>query len=113
MPKKGDQARESVKNTIIEAFNATGNFVAFLDKKIYVQAEDGANGGMVQFAITMTMPKTPVEAGAQTTAGPVGNGFSTNSGGNALVTPTELSPEDKEQVEKLKEKLRAAGVYQE
>lgn len=113
MPKKGDQARESVKNTIIKAFNTTGNFVAFLDKKIYVQAKDGANGDTIQFAISLTMPKTPVEAGAQTTVGPVRNGSSTNSSGNTLATPTELSPEDKEQVERLKERLRAAGVYQE
>lgn len=66
MPKKGDVARETVKNTIIETFNSTGNYVAFVDKKIYVTAQDGPGGEVLQFAISMTMPKTPVASAAQT-----------------------------------------------
>ena len=101
MAKRGDQARESVKNTIIEAFSKDGNFVTFQDKKIYVQAKDGANGEVIQFAITMTMPKTPVAAGAAPIA--VSNDWSGEP--STVDTPTELAPEDKAKVADLMEKL--------
>lgn len=105
MPKKGDSARETVKNTIIEAFNATGNFVAFQDKKIYVTAKDGPAGEVLQFAITMTMPKVPVEVGAQTTVSTNALEGSAGPVQNVVQTPVEISPEDKEQVARLKEML--------
>lgn len=110
MAKKGEQAREIVKNTIIDAFQATGDFVAFKDKKIYVQAKNGSNGEVLQFAITMTMPKTAIEAGTQTSGS---SAWDSNSGNTVSAAPTELSSEDKEQVEKLKNKLKEMGVYQE
>lgn len=110
MAKRGDAAREAVKDTIIKAFNETGDFVAFLDKKIYVQAKDGPNGETLQFAITMTMPKVQVEAGAQTAGTPNQNGA---SAGVVINMPTKLSSEDKAQVEALKNKLRDMGVYKE
>lgn len=99
MAKKGDLARETVKNTIIDAFNATGNFVTFVDKKIYVTAKDGPAGETLQFAITMTMPKTPVEGGSQPT-----NGLEATVE-TPKTTPVEISPEDKAQVAKLKQLL--------
>lgn len=105
MGKRGDAAREAVKNKIIETFNATGDFVAFQDKKIYVQAKDGANGEVIQFAITMTMPKTPIEVGQITNA--------IDGVASPVVMSTELSNEDKAQVEMLKNKLKDLGVYQE
>ena len=58
MARKGDAARESIKNTIIKAFG--DDFVAVVDKKLYVQAQDGPGGEVVQFAISLTMPKVPV-----------------------------------------------------
>lgn len=95
MAKRGDTAREAVKNKIIEAFGE--DFVAFVDKKIYVQASDG--GEMIQFAITMTMPKNPIEVGEN-------SGGSAAGGSVAPVTmPTELSSADKEKVNDLMAKL--------
>ena len=60
MARRGDLARENVTKIIVDAFG--DNFVTIQDKKIYVMGSDG--GEMVQFAISLTMPKTPVEAGA-------------------------------------------------
>ena len=54
MARKGEIAREKVKQTIINAFGE--NFVAEQDKKLYVWADDG--GEKVQFSIALTMPKT-------------------------------------------------------
>lgn len=105
MAKRGDQARESVKNTIINAFAQDGNFVTFQDKKIYVQARDGANGEIIQFAITMTMPKTPIAAEAN----------SGDSNDCAFATevqvsaPTTLSPEDEAKVKELMKNLGIAN----
>ncbi len=99
MSKRGDQAREAVKNKIIEAFGS--DFVAFLDKKIYVQAKDGLNGDTIQFAITMTMPKNPVE-----TAGPqVNSGTVSSTNISTATTSAEMSEADKAKVAALMEKL--------
>ena len=95
MAKRGDVARENVKNTIINAFGE--NFVAFVDKKIYVWASDG--GEMIQFAISMTMPKNTIEAEAKENVVAAGALIERS------ITPTELSTEDKEKVEMLKKKL--------
>lgn len=95
MAKRGDTAREAVKNKIIEAFGE--DFVGIADKKIYVQVSDG--GEMIQFAIAMTMPKNPLEVG--------NNSDVTAAGGSVapVTTPTELSSEDKEKVADLMKKL--------
>lgn len=59
--RRGDYARSSIVNTIINAFG--DNYVTTQDKKIYVNATDGAKGGeIIQFAISITMPKTPIAA---------------------------------------------------
>lgn len=102
MAKRGDQARESVKNTIIEAFSSIGGYVTIQDKKIYVQAKDGDTGEVIQFAITMTMPKTPVSIGENPTD------FTENSpssAGQKVETPTELGPADRAKIDELKKKL--------
>lgn len=95
MAKRGDIAREAVKNKIIEAFGE--DFVAFVDKKIYVQASDG--GEMIQFAIAMTMPKNPIEGGNNSDVSAAGGSVA------PATTPTELSSEDKEKVADLMKKL--------
>ena len=103
MAKKGDQARESVKNIIIDAFASKNSFVAFQDKKIYVQVPDGPNGEVLQFAITMTMPKVPVVA-IQT------NDTAAdwmNDPPEVSQTPVELTPEDEAKVQELMERLGA------
>lgn len=103
MPKKGDAAREAVRDTIVKAFNDTGNFVTIQDKKIYVTAKDGAMGELLQFAISMTMPKVPIAAQAVVT--PNENSSSTGIVENLPSTPVEMSPEDKDEVERLKQML--------
>ena len=84
MPKKGELAREALKNTLIQ--NLGENYLGVQDKKIYVKAQDGPNGEWLQFAISMTMPKTPYAATADTQ------------------TP-EMSAADKAAVERLKQRL--------
>lgn len=103
MAKRGDQARENVKNTIIEAFSSTGGFVAFQDKKIYVQAKDGDSGELIQFAITMTMPKTPVMVGENPTD--FTDSDSQSPVAQKVEAPTELGPADRAKIDELKKKL--------
>lgn len=99
MAKRGDAARESVRDTIVKAFEATNNFVTIQDKKIYVTAQDGPGGEVIQFAIAMTIPKTPVQ----------GSGQPTTETTKAVVgeppQPVDLAPEDKEKVKELMERL--------
>lgn len=96
MPKRGDQARQNVTQTIINAFQTTGNFVAVQDRKIYVTAKDGENNEIIQFAISITMPKTPISTSV-----------ATPSTDNSLtsVTPVDISPSDQEKIQELKKKL--------
>lgn len=91
--KRGDLARETVRNKIIEAFGV--DYVGTVDKKIYVQAKDGENGETLQFAIAMTMPKTPINAAAGTSTGET----------NVTMTVTELSESDVAKVAALKKML--------
>ena len=105
MAKKGDQARESVKNIIIDAFTEKNAFVAFQDKKIYVQVPDGSNGEVLQFAISMTMPKVPINAGAPAVASTDWSSGSVSTEEKPQVTPVELTPEDKAKVQELMERL--------
>ena len=53
---RGAQAKSKVEQIISSAFK--DNFLGIYDKKLYVQAEE--NGEMVQIAISLTCPKTPV-----------------------------------------------------
>ena len=101
MAKRGDIARESVKNTIVEAFSNLGAFVCIQDKKIYVTAKDGPGGETLQFAIAMTMPKTPVAAEPS----PTDWTNEDNSAQPAPITPTALDPADRAKVEELKRRL--------
>lgn len=58
MATKGSKAKEYVENKIKEAFGE--NFIAIVDKKAYVWADDG--GERIQIAIALTCPKVPIEA---------------------------------------------------
>ena len=60
MAKRGDLARERAKDIIVAAFGE--DFVTVQDKKIYVMAKD-EGGEKIQFAISLTMPKTPIDTG--------------------------------------------------
>ena len=102
MAKRGDFAREEVKQIIINAFG--DNFVGIQDKKIYVKAKD-AGGEVIQFCINITMPKEGFNANkADTiTVNPNDWGastprvFSTESNTSAAVNE-EISQEDRDKV---------------
>lgn len=103
--KRGDIARETVRNKIAEAFGE--NYVGVVDKKIYVEAADGPGGELIQFSITITAPKVPIERAAATA--PMGNpndwtGMPTAAPVKAEL-PTELSAEDKAKADELLKKL--------
>lgn len=105
MAKRGEAAREAVKNTIIEAFNKDGNFICVQDKKIYVQAKDGNNNEMIQFSIALTMPKNAVNA-----SNTDWRENSDSSAPNVPKTPVSLSPEDESKVRELMQKLGVEDV---
>lgn len=95
--RRGDAAKDLITKTILSTFE--GSFVS--DKKIYISVKDGASGEVVQIAVSLTMPKTPIVGGGDST-------LSTSSSDTLSVnssTPTELAPEDKAKIEELKAKL--------
>lgn len=102
MAKRGDLAREKVRDTIIAAFGE--DFVCVQDKKIYVTAKDGPGGEVLQFAIAMTMPKTPVAAGPSPTDW-TNDESAPSQAPVATATPVALDPADKAKVEELKRRL--------
>jgi hypothetical protein len=57
MAARGTQAKEFVTKKIMEAFGQ--NFIGTYDKKLYINAPE--NGELIQVAISLTCPKTPVE----------------------------------------------------
>ena len=99
--KKGDGARAFVASTIEEAFRSLGLYVTTQDKKIYVNAQDGAGGEVLQLAISMTIPKTPIGK-------PAVNGVVSGEGAfpaTPVATPTQLSAEDQAAVQDLMNRL--------
>lgn len=95
--RRGDAAKDLITKTILSTFE--GSFVS--DKKIYISVNDGSSGEVVQIAVSLTMPKTPIAGGGN-------SALSTSSSGGAPATeftPTELAPEDKAKIEELKRKL--------
>ena len=98
--RRGDAAKTAVINTILNTFE--GSF--FLDKKIYINMKDGPNGEVVQLSITLTMPKTPVNASAVPVVAPTGDSGAA-AWENKPTTPTELSAEDKAKIEELCRRL--------
>lgn len=57
MARKGDEAKNKIIEKIKEAFGQ--NFVGIQDKKLYIVQQE--NGESLQFAISITMPKTGIE----------------------------------------------------
>lgn len=102
MAKRGDVARASVADTIVKAFGA--NYVATVDKKIFVEAQDGPGGETLQFSIAITMPKTSVARGeVLTTSEPAGAAWEGPSA--PTPAPTEISDDDKAKVAELMRQL--------
>ena len=89
-----------------------GALEGIVDKKIYVWAQDGPGGEKIQFAISITAPKTPVTCGGEVgsvqgawsdalpSEAPAGSQSST-----PVTVPTEISAADKEKVKQLMETL--------
>lgn len=100
MAKKGDTARAIVYNKIKEAFGE--NFVDIVDKKIYVTANE--QGEDIQFAITVTMPKTPVNK-APKENNEINFETSTPFAAAGLKPKVETSDKEKEDIRKLMEEL--------
>lgn len=98
--RRGDAAKTAVINTILNTFEDS----FLLDKKIYINVQDGPNGEVVQLSIALTMPKTPVNASAVPVAAPVGDSNAA-AWESAPATPTELSQEDRAKVADLCKKL--------
>lgn len=95
--RRGDAAKDLITKTILSTFE--GSFVS--DKKIYISVKDGASGEVVQIAVSLTMPKTPIAGGGDST---LSTSSSDTSSANSFA-PTELAPEDKAKIEELKAKL--------
>ena len=100
--KRGDQARENVKNIIINAFGE--NYVNTVDKKIYVEAEDSPGGEKIQFAISLTMPKTAVTREGQSKPVAINNNDWTGPAAPAPIS-AEISEDDKAKVAELMRQL--------
>ena len=106
MARRGDAARAAVTKIIQDAFNVNGQLVATIDKKIYVEAQDGPGGETLQFAITMTMPKTSVARQEGASDLPPATGDWTGpAAATPVATPTEITADDKAKVAELMKKL--------
>ena len=99
---RGAQAKSKVEQIISSAFK--DNFLGIYDKKLYVQAEE--NGEMVQIAISLTCPKTPVVISDK----PLNFDDKLNFEDGATIIPhlqmqTEISDEERQTVKELMERL--------
>ena len=99
---RGAQAKSKVEQIISSAFK--DNFLGIYDKKLYVQAEE--NGEMVQIAISLTCPKTPVVISDK----PLNFDDKLNFEDGATVishprVQTEISDEERQTVKELMERL--------
>ena len=99
---RGAQAKNKVEQIISSAFK--DNFLGVYDKKLYVQAEE--NGEMVQVAISLTCPKTPVVISDK----PLNFDDKLNFEDGATIIPhpqmqTEISDEERQTVKELMERL--------
>ena len=99
---RGAQAKSKVEQIISSAFK--DNFLGIYDKKLYVQAEE--NGEMVQIAISLTCPKTPVVVSEK----PLMFDNKLDFEDGATIIPhsqvqTEISDEERQTVKELMERL--------
>ena len=94
MAAKGSIAKEEVTKMIQDVFGE--NFLGEFDKKIYVQVPE--NGEMVQIAIALTCPKTPVTI----SSGPVVKGdrmdFDSEPVVSAPIVKAEITAEERENI---------------
>lgn len=94
MAAKGSIAKAEVTKMIQDVFGE--NFLGEFDKKIYVQVPE--NGEMVQIAIALTCPKTPVTI----SSGPVVKGdridFDSEPVVSAPIIKAEITAEERENI---------------
>lgn len=94
MAAKGSIAKAEVTKMIQDVFGE--NFLGEFDKKIYVQVLE--NGEMVQIAIALTCPKTPVTI----SSGPVVKGdridFDSEPVVSAPIVKAEITVEERENI---------------
>ena len=99
---RGAQAKSKVEQIISSAFK--DNFLGIYDKKLYVQAEE--NGEMVQIAISLTCPKTPVAISDKSLVFEDKLDF---EAGTTVIpqsqVQTEISDEERQTVKELMERL--------
>lgn len=97
---KGSIAKEVITKKLKEAFGA--DFIGEVDKKIYIQAPE--NGEMVQIAISMTCPKTPVSVSNTPV---VKNGIMDFEAEPALVAPksVEVSEDERATIQDMMRRL--------
>ena len=106
MAAKGTTAKENVVKVLAKAFG--NNFIGEFDKKIYVYADDG--GEMVQIAISMTCPKTPIQVDTTVSTATGDWDFSDNPKVNTVVAvssaePAEITDEEKQNIANLMARL--------
>ena len=101
---KGAIAKENLINELKTKFG--DKFIGVYDKKVYILSEE--NGEPVQIALSLTCPKTPVEATGNLDFGQ-GRDFSGNPGATAAAPiqtrTTEISEEEQETVRQLMRRL--------
>lgn len=95
---RGDTAKNRVIDKIAEAFG--DDFIGYIDKKVYVWENDG--GERVQIAISMTCPKTFIDAPVKTTSTARAGFFEDEPVQKA---PATISDAEKKNVEDLMKEL--------
>lgn len=107
MARKGDEAKSKIIEKIKESFGQ--DFVGIQDKKLYVVQEE--NGEKLQFAISITMPKTGIETTTTVTNSIEVEEFSlggvklVNKPIETLANSEEMRAKEKETVKKLMAEL--------
>lgn len=93
---RGQIAKENVIKVIQKAFG--DNYIGEADKKFYVWADDG--GEKVQIAISMTCPKTFIEAAAPQSASeaPAGGWNFEDIPTPVKTKPAEISQEEMDRI---------------
>ena len=97
---RGQIAKDYIAKKLAEVFGE--HYLGEVDKKYYVEAPE--NGEMVQIAIAMTCPKTPVATSA---APVVRNGGIDFTADAPLVVPTtkEITPEERDTIADMMRRL--------
>ena len=103
---RGNDAKEKLMNKIIT--NLKDSFIGMYDKKYYFVEEE--NGEMVQIAISMTCPKTPIQVDTTVSTATGDWDFSDNPKVNTVVAvssaePAEITDEEKQNIANLLLKL--------